>query len=185
MPSPPETQNGNEQGTDGISLPTIDSASFVDVLAAAANGVSIITTRHGDKIAGLTVSSMCSVCAEPPMFLACVNADNEFCRLAIESQKFAINILNASQHDIANTFAGLTDTPEDNRFTSGLWAALTTGSPTLTEALVTLDCELDSSLLRGTHRIFIGRVVNARQQSGSPLVYTARGYARTEPNPET
>jgi len=117
------------------------------------------------------------------MLLACVSADNEFCRLAVESQGFAINILNSKQHDIANTFAGLTDTPEDNRFAFGSWSTLATGSPTLADALITLDCELDSSLLRGTHRIFIGRVVSVKHQNGNPLVYTARGYAHTLPIP--
>ena len=117
------------------------------------------------------------------MLLACVNADNEFCRLAVESQSFAINILGTKQDDIANTFAGLTDTPEDNRFAIGSWSTLATGSPILTDALVALDCELDSSLLRGTHRIFIGRVVSVRHQTGSPLVYTARGYAHTISKP--
>jgi len=157
---------------------TITASAFTSALSLAANGVSIVATSLRGKRAGLTVSSMCSVCAEPALLLACINADNEFCAMADESGSFSINILKDYQADISNVFAGLADTDDADRFASvGEWTTLTSGAPILTDALVSLDCEVDTTLERGTHRIYLGHVIDVRTTRGSPLIYTARGYA--------
>ena len=131
---------------------------------------------------------MCSVCAEPALLLACVNTDNEFDALAAEAGAFAVNILESRHVDLATVFAGLSEPPPPTggagaptRFDAGTWDVLETGAPTLDGALVALDCALDSQLLRGTHRIWIGRVVAVRTAPGVPLVYTSRAFASTLP----
>ena len=149
--------------------------------------MSIVTTALGERRAGLTVSSMCSVCAEPPLLLACVNTDNEFDALASRAGAFAVNLLESRQADLAMVFAGLSEAPPRadglaaDRFDAGAWGSLETGAPTLDGALVSLDCTVDSTLLRGTHRIWIGRVVAVRTAPGVPLVYTSRAFASTLP----
>ncbi len=134
---------------------------------------------------------MCSVCAEPPLLLACVNADNAFNAVASSAQAFAVNILEARHMALALVFAGLSEPPpsaspglaagEADRFGVGDWTRLVTGAPVLDDALVALDCELDSSFERGTHRIWIGRVTGVRTAPGVPLVYTSRAFASTLP----
>lgn len=125
---------------------------------------------------------MCSVCAEPALLLACVNEDNEFCELVDRSERFAVNILEARHVELASVFAGLQETPETgSRFDTGTWTRLASGAPVLADALVALDCALDSSLVRGTHRIFIGRVLALSCGPGVPLVYTGRSWAATHP----
>ena len=166
------------------NLVEVSPVAFASALANAANGVSIVTAAAGSSRAGLTVSSMCSVCAEPPIVLACVNADNEFCDLALDSERFAINILARHQQALSNRFAGLTpgvtdDDSEADRFDEGEWSIGIGGSPVLDDALVTLECALRASELHGTHRVFFGRVIRVHSRPGEPLVYTRRGYART------
>ena len=164
-------------------VPTITASAFTSALSLAANGVSLVTTAHGGRWAGLTVSSMCSVCAEPALLLACVNAENEFCDLVDASGRFAVNILKDEQQHLSNVFAGLDDSTSASRFASaGNWTTLRGGSPILTDALVALDCELDTSIARGTHRVFFGHVIDVRTTRGEPLVYTARGYATIAPH---
>lgn len=125
---------------------------------------------------------MCSVCAEPPLLLACVNSDNEFCELADASEHFAVNLLEQSHSDIAMVFAGLADADRNaDRFSTGIWTTGATGSPLLDNALVTLDCMIDSSFTRGTHRVYIGKVVGIGTSSGKPLVYANREFVRTHP----
>ena len=51
-------------------------AGFVEAMAAAAFGVSIITTDGDSGRFGLTVSAVSSVSAEPPLLLACINRKN-------------------------------------------------------------------------------------------------------------
>lgn len=150
---------------------------FVAALSLAANGVAIVTTDGVKGRSGLTVSSMVSVCAEPALMLACVNTENEFCEFADANQAFAINLLAEDQQDVSNTFAGFGDDPDVDRFTVGEWTTATTGSPILTNALVTLDCAYVESREHGTHRIYIGRVLNVTTRDTAPLVYTRRSYA--------
>ena len=167
-------------------MPSITASAFTSALSQAANGVSIVTTAHDDIDAGLTVSSMCSVCADPALLLVCVNSDNEFCELAVSSGRFAVNILPSTCVELATVFAGLmetSETEERSRFEYGTWTRLTTGAPVLTNALVSLDCTVDSSQIHGSHRVFFGRVVDVRTTSGEPLLYTDRRFAVVEPVP--
>lgn len=169
--------------TDPATVEAIDSAVFTDALALAANGVSIVTTSGAAERAGLTVSSVCSVCAEPPLILACVNADNDFCRQADRNGIFAINLLASGHADLSNRFAGLVEPADADRFLAGDWQSLTTGAPILSDALVGLDCVIESSTVHGTHHIYIGRVVDILANRGNPLVYSMRGYASLAPLP--
>ncbi len=165
------------------SMPSVTASAFTSALSQAANGVSVVTTSHNGQDAGLTVSSMCSVCADPALILVCVNLDNEFCQMAIESGSFAVNIIPSDSVDLAGIFAGLGEDPKQERFSVGDWTRLATGSPILSNALVALDCQLDSSLVKGSHRVFFGKVVDVRTTSGEPLLYTDRRFASVQPVP--
>lgn len=159
---------------------TLPASEFTAALALAANGVSIVTTDGAFGKAGLTVSSMCSVCAEPALILACVNASNQFCAKADANKQFAINILNttAEHIDTCTVFAGLSADGDVDRFLHGQWTTLQTGAPILTDALVSLDCTLVSANTHGTHRIYIGQVVAAQTNNAEPLIYTNRHFAK-------
>jgi flavin reductase (DIM6/NTAB) family NADH-FMN oxidoreductase RutF len=164
-------------------IASITASAFTSALSLAANGVSVVTTQHDSVEAGLTVSSMCSVCADPALLLVCVNIENEFCTLADQSGVFAVNIIANDAVDLATVFAGLGENPEASRFDTGQWTSLTTGSPILTNALVALDCQVDSSIVKGSHRVFFGKVVDIRTTSGEPLIYTDRRFAIVHPEP--
>lgn len=157
------------------------ASEFTAALALAANGVSIVTTDGNSGKAGLTVSSMCSVCAEPSLILACVNADNEFCEKAVANKHFAVNILTTNHTEVSSVFAGLGQNPDADRFASGHWQTLKTGSPILSDALVSLDCQFVSAATHGTHRIFIGEVLAVLSNESAPLIYTNRQYANATP----
>lgn len=173
--------DSNSEGSQ--KAPSITASAFTSALSQAANGVSIVSTSDSEQRAGLTVSSMCSVCADPALILVCVNLDNEFCQLATKTQHFAVNILPSSCVQIAQVFAGLTEINDGDRFNEGEWTTLTTGAPILSNALVALDCELDSSFVKGTHRVFFGKVIDVRTTSGEPLLYTDRRFAVVQPVP--
>ena len=166
---------------DQHQIASITASAFTSALSLAANGVSVVTTSHEGIEAGLTVSSMCSVCADPALVLVCVNTDNEFCTLADQSGFFAVNIIPNDAVELATEFAGLGENREASRFDTGEWTSLTTGSPILTNALVALDCQVDSSVVKGSHRVFFGKVVDIRTTGGEPLIYTDRRFAIVHP----
>jgi len=156
---------------------SVNASEFTAALSLAANGVSIVTTNGSNGKAGLTVSSMCSVCAEPALILACVNAQNEFCNIADANQQFAVNLLTTGHTEVSGIFAGLGEQPEADRFSFGQWQTLQTGSPILSDALVALDCKLVSAKTHGTHRVYIGEVVALLSNDSDALIYTNRSYA--------
>lgn len=164
-----------------MSHSSVPPGEFTRALACAANSVNVVTTNGTGGRAGLTVSSMCSVCAEPPVVLVCVNQENEFCSAIQQNQVFAVNLLTTQHTELAMVFAGQANDPERDRFLSGSWHTLTTGSPVLSDALVTLDCELTLSIPQGTHMIYTGRVVDVVNTDESPLVYCNREFTRSAP----
>jgi len=159
----------------------VKPSEFTAALALAANGVAIVTTDGSAGKAGLTVSSVCSVCADPALILACVNTNNEFCKIAEANGVLAINLLNNQQTNVSNVFAGFGDDPDADRFLTGTWDTLKSGSPTLSDALVSLDCHIDSYKTHGTHNIYIGRVIAIRSNDASALVYSQRAYGTVSP----
>lgn len=156
---------------------SVNASEFTAALALAANGVSLVTTDGTHGKAGLTVSSMCSVCAEPALILACVNSQNEFCDIADANAHFAVNLLTTSHTRLSGVFAGFGEPPETDRFSVGQWQTMQTGSPVLSDALVSLDCTIVSAKTHGTHRIYIGEVVAVLSNQSEPLIYTNRNYA--------
>lgn len=101
--------------------------------------------------------------------------------MAIASGRFAVNVLPSTCVELATVFAGLAEGKISNRFDIGSWTRLTTGAPVLSEALVALDCFVESSQVHGTHRVFFGKVVDVRTTSGDPLLYTDRRFAVVHP----
>lgn len=135
--------------------------------------VNIITTIHKGKKEGLTATAVCSVSAEPPQLLICVNSEAQGHELIKIAKKFALNILKRDQENIANRFAGLDGADRSERFNIGSWSEITTGAPCLDRALVNFDCEVVQHISAGTHSIFIGHIIGCRTENngGSPLIY--------------
>ena len=52
---------------------TIDAAAFKKGMRHLAASVTLITTRHDGTRGGLTATAGCSVSADPPQILVCVN----------------------------------------------------------------------------------------------------------------
>lgn len=161
--------------------PSISSTGFTQALSYAANSVCIVATDGPGGRAGLTVSSVCSVCAEPPVMLVCVNSENEFCPAVTTNGVFSVNLLTTKQVDLAMIFSGQSGDPEQDRFEAGDWGRLTTTAPKLHGALVTLDCALSHAWPQGTHMVYTGRVVDIDSIDESPLVYCRREFAASSP----
>ena len=60
---------------------TVTPQSFIQGMRQLALGVTLITTAHEGRWAGLTATAVCSVSAEPPQLLACINRQAETHRL--------------------------------------------------------------------------------------------------------
>jgi flavin reductase (DIM6/NTAB) family NADH-FMN oxidoreductase RutF len=143
-----------------------------------ATGVTIVTTRHGDVLAGLTATSVCSLTAEPPRLIACINRDADAHALIARSGVFAVNLLTPAHRDLADHFGGRTEAFGPARFELGAWTTGVTGAPLLLDAAASFDCRLVRTVPIGTHAIFIGEIEAVRhREEAEPLLYHDRGYA--------
>ena len=156
--------------------------SFIQGMRQLASGVTLITTAHDGRRAGLTATAVCSVSAEPPQLLACVNRRSETHRVIDQSGVFAINVLASDQQRLAQIFAGATDVYGDDRFEHAGWTELATGAPVLTSCLANFDCRVIESVVAATHSIFIGEVLAiAFEPELDPLVYVEGDYGLIAP----
>ena len=153
------------------------AADYVAAMAAAVTGVSVVTTDGAGGRMGLTVSSMASVSADPPMLLVCINRRSPIVPRIRAHAAFAVSVLGAHQSPIADMFAGRPAAGAPYDFARTRWELGVTGAPLLAEAAATFDCVVASTVEAGTHTIVIGDVVQAARGAAVPLAYTRRRYA--------
>ncbi len=158
---------------------------FKRAMRRFAAGVTLVTTAGRDGRAGLTATAMCSLSADPPRLLVCVNRDSAPNRAIAAAKRFCVNILGQKHRALALRFAGATGVQGEERFAQGRWGKAATGAPVLIDALASFDCTLADAIESGTHTIFVGDVRAASVATrGSPLVYEGGGFqALAAPKP--
>lgn len=157
---------------------TISSEDFRMALRHFPAGVTVVTTRTGDRVHGMTASAFTSVSPEPPLILVCIDHGHTMHELLEgDDAVFAVNILTEGHEALSNRFAFTKDL---DRFADGDWSDGPTGSPVLADALAWLDCRVYSRTEAGTHTVYVGEVVASRtpRENDEPLIYWNRGYRR-------
>ena len=161
------------------ALPAAGAERFTAAMAMAATAVSVVTTDGAAGKMGLTVSAVSSVSAEPPMVLACINRRSPLALAITRNKIFCINLLGAHQTLVSNVFAGRACEVQPYDFGCADWSRCVTGAPILAGAAASFDCSLEAAHDAGTHRIVIGRVLEAVTGDAEPLVYARRNYRAT------
>ena len=160
----------------------VPTADFLVGMRQLAAGVTIVTSEWAGLRAGLTATAVCSVSAEPPQLLVCVNRDTDAHDMIARSGRFAVNVLASGQRIIADRFAGRTGHRGEERFRCGLWHTLATGAPVLEGSCSSFDCLLRQSVPAGTHTIYVGRVEAVRSAPDLlPIVYAEGEYGLVAP----
>lgn len=141
-------------------------------------GVVIITAGCGATRRGLTVTAVCSLSAEPPSLVACINRSAEAHDVIRETGRFAVSILEDRHVALASRFAGRDGSKGLGRFDVGNWRELDTGAPVLTDAAAWFDCCVMNVVEAGTHTLFIGLVVGSSfSEISKPLIYSRGAFA--------
>jgi flavin reductase (DIM6/NTAB) family NADH-FMN oxidoreductase RutF len=158
-----------------------DPALFKRGMRRLVSGVSLVTTVLDGERHGLVATSVCSVSAEPPSLLVCVNRSSRSHDAIRDAGIFCISVLGAEDDAIARRFSS----PEQRgtRFADLEWTSLATGAPALTDALASFDCRIATAVTAETHTIFIAHVVAAQLGGGrkGPLVYIDGQYGTLAP----
>lgn len=161
---------------------SIDAVAFRKGMRHLAASVTLITTRHRGLRGGLTATAVCSVSAEPPQILVCVNKTASAHDPIGEAGFFCVNILAPDHRKIAERFAGMDGVEGDERFNDlGEWGTLSTGAPVLRGCPVSFDCKLVTKVSAGTHTIYIGEIIDlVLDPTAHPLLYADGNFVHGE-----
>jgi flavin reductase (DIM6/NTAB) family NADH-FMN oxidoreductase RutF len=156
--------------------------AFIQGMRQLAAGVTVVTAIAGGRRAGLTATAVCSVSAEPPQLLVCINREAETHEIVTAGGCFAINLLAADQQHLARAFAGRSGVHGDRRFAQARWTTLVTGAPVLASCLAAFDCRLIQIVPAASHGIVLGRVEAVTiEPDRPPLVYAEGDYGLVAP----
>lgn len=156
----------------------MSSDLFLASMRKVAGAVTVITTMGNDgERRGLTATAVCSLSADPPSLIACVNRKTWVAQFVPDSGVFAVNVLSHAQEEVARTFAGQTALAAGDRFSVGEWRAGRTGVPVAVGALAAFECRLERLVEHSTHVILIGQVVETVPGDGHSLVYLDGGFS--------
>jgi flavin reductase len=153
--------------------PLVDPETFRNCLRHVPGAVAVVTTLHGGERSGLTATAVCSVSAEPPQMLVCVNRSSSAESVIVAAGRFGVSFLAHHQREVANAFS----TKDIDRFASATWMETPSGIPLLEGAAAAFECVVVQAVEAGTHTIFIGAVVTALAHPGQNLVYKSGDYA--------
>jgi flavin reductase len=183
QPAARATGGGADMKMQAFDIPGdggISEAEFKTVMRQVVSSVAVITARSGKLRNGLTATAVCSVAADPPTMLVCINRSASAEAIIAETGAFAINFLTEDQHRIARLFSTSKLSPEE-RFAEGKWVSMATGSPVLDGAVASFDCRVEDRVLSGTHHIYFGRVVAASSLDEEALLYRDGSFRRLAP----
>jgi flavin reductase len=156
---------------------TVDVAPFREAMSRLGAAVHVITTAGPGGKTGATATAACSVTDAPPTLLMCLNRRSQTYPIVMENGVFCVNTLGAGEAEIADLFAGRTGVKGSDRFNTGEWTTLLTGSPVLASAVVAFDCRIVEVRSVGSHNVFFGAVEAVRLgPQGPALAYHDRAY---------
>jgi flavin reductase (DIM6/NTAB) family NADH-FMN oxidoreductase RutF len=156
---------------------SVEAAEFRLAMRNLASGVAIVATGTDKARRGLTVSSVTSLCMEPPCLLVGIKTNSETHDAILTNGSFGVNLLGSDEEDLALRFAGRDGV---KGFQAAPWEEGMLGVPILRTAISSLECVLHHHHVVGTHGLFVGRIVASRGGEGSPLV-NFQGALRTLP----
>ena len=139
--------------------PAIDQAVFREVLARFPAGVVIVTAMAADGAPfGLTVNAFCSVSADPPLVLVCVDKGSNTLPAIQSARAFTVNVLAAGREELALRFAS----KRTDKFDGVAWEPREGGGPVFPhDTSAYLVCTVTDAVEAGDHWVFIGRVIEA------------------------
>jgi flavin reductase (DIM6/NTAB) family NADH-FMN oxidoreductase RutF len=154
--------------------PSFSTPDFRAALGMFATGVTIVTARGADGLpVGLTANSFNSVSLEPPLVLWSLARRAGSMPAFERGSHYAINILAADQHALAERFAA----KAADRFADLAYHEGAGGAPILEGAAAVFECFNRSRYEEGDHVIFVGEVERCSWRAGAaPLIFHGGRY---------
>ncbi len=156
------------------------SADMRNGLRRLGKAVVIITSQQAGERFAMAATAVSELSLDPPSLLICVNQTASIHTPLMDGAPFCVNILSQSQEWLAQLCSGAVK--GEHRFSRGDWDTAELGVPYLRDAQASFVCVNDQSFVYGTHRIFIGRVLQTLTFGEvDPLIYIDGRYGCVKP----
>lgn len=143
----------------------IDPRELRTCLGHFATGVTVVSCLAGGQPHGVTVNSFTAVSLDPPLVLVSLGRSTRSLGY-LAGSPFTVNVLRASQDDLAHHFAG---SPRD---VPVVWEHRGDGlAPRLSGCLASLACTPWQAVEAGDHVLYLGEVKELAYAGGEPLVF--------------
>lgn len=151
------------------ATPTIRQ-QFLLAMRKMASSVTILTKADPAGAIGMTATAVCSLSADPPAVIVCVNQSASLCSVLDLGEQFAINLLAEGQDELAQCFGSASHRGE--RFSRGGWRHDIADAPFLEDGMGTLFCTVADLHTFGSHAIVVASVDSIRlSDERAPLLY--------------
>ena len=162
----------------GEGLEGDPAIAFRRTLGMFATGVTVLTTRVGEQVHGMTANAFMSVSLRPPLVLVSIDRRARMGAMLHEGTRFGVSVLEAKQTGLSDRFAGrLGDDPPEATF------EVVHETPLVEGALAHLVAHVVRSYWGGDHSLFLGQVEFARYGQGTPLLFHGGRYERLVEDP--
>ena len=152
--------------------------AFRRTLGMFATGVTVLTTRVGEQVHGMTANAFMSVSLQPPLVLISIDRRAKMGALLHEGTRFGVSVLEAKQTGLSDRFAGrVADELPEATF------EVIHETPLVEGALAHLVARVVRSYWGGDHSLFLGQVEFARYGDGRPLLFHGGRYERLIEDP--
>ena len=139
-------------------------------LGMFATGVTVITTREGDQVHGMTANAFMSVSLEPPLVLISVDRRTKMCALLHEGRNYGVSVLCEARPTCRTASPAVpADEAPEPRF------EIVHDTPLVDGALAHFVANVTRSYWGGDHSLFLGRVEYARYSEGTPPCCSTAG----------
>jgi len=162
----------------GEGLEGDPAVAFRRTLGMFATGVTVLTTRAGEQVHGMTANAFMSVSLLPPLVLISIDRRAKMGALLHEGTRFGVSVLEAKQTGLSDRFAGrVADELPEATF------EIIHETPLVEGALAHLVARVVRSYWGGDHSLFLGQVEFARYGEGRPLLFHGGRYERLIEDP--
>lgn len=151
------------------------------IMGRFATGVTVVTTRYGEQISGMTANAVMSLSLDPPLVVVSVDRQSNMHGHLTQGQCYAINVLKHDQENLSRRFAK----PGPKDFSDLNLTVAETGAPIFVDVLAYIDCRVVEVAPAGDHDMFIGEPVAGETHNGEPLIFYSGQYAQLETAPIT
>jgi len=152
---------------------------FLAAMRNVAASVTVVTTNGEAGRHGATVSSFCSVSADPATLLVCLErGGNTHAAIPINAI-FCVNVLSVDDQALATAFAGAALNSSDGACDPFERVKLVekTHVPVF-EGRTAFECKVADTICAPTHDIFLGEVTTIHQGNSAPLIYLDRTFSK-------